>query len=89
MIPEKIYVMPEFAKGLDRKPRYVTTATYVLAKPVPKLPVIECTLVKSKVENLAYAMYPKDEKGYYEQRDDWPEYIRMAHIAYNELIGEN
>lgn len=32
-------------------------------------------------KTLAFHMYPKDIRGNYEQREDFPEYIRMAEIA--------
>jgi hypothetical protein len=32
-------------------------------------------------EAVAFAMYPKDMRGNYEQRDDFPEYVRMAKVA--------
>jgi hypothetical protein len=39
------------------------------------------------VRGLAFAMYPKDMRGNYEQREDFPEYVRMAEIAIRTLSG--
>jgi hypothetical protein len=32
-------------------------------------------------DKIAFAMYPRDMRGYYEQRDDFSEYLRMADTA--------
>jgi hypothetical protein len=36
-------------------------------------------------KELAFEMYPKDMWGNYEQRIDWPEYLRMADVALEML----
>lgn len=33
------------------------------------------------IERVSWAMYPKDERGRYELRDDWPRYLIMARAA--------